>query len=89
MDMMRSQVSKAINIRNVKGMHPPIIKVDLHNQIPCSQKAFLENSKNRGKFIELLSKHLANDRHDIQNNNDNVDTLIASTATEYTKKQDK
>ena len=64
------------------------IKVDLHNQTSCSQKAFLKNSKSNAKFIELLSKHLANDGHDIRNSKDDADTLIVSTAIQYTKKQD-
>ena len=42
------------------------VKVDLHNQISCSQKALLKNSKNRAKFIELLSNYLSNDGHDIE-----------------------
>ena len=65
-------------------MHSPI-KVDLHNQISCSQKAFL---KNKAKFIELLSKHLGNDGHDIRNSKGDADTLIISAAIQYTKKQD-
>ena len=64
------------------------VKVDLHNQISCSQKAFLKNSKNKGKFIELLSNHLANDRHYIRNSKGDGDTLIVSTRIQYTKKQD-
>ena len=64
------------------------IKVDLHNQISCSQKAFLKNSKNKVKFIELLSRHLANDGHDIRNSKGDADALIISTAIQYTKKQD-
>ena len=42
------------------------VKVDSHNQISCSQKALLKNSKNRAKFIELLSNYLSNDGHDIE-----------------------
>ena len=44
-------------------------------------------SKNKAKCIELLLKQLANDGHDIRNNEDDADTLIVSIATEYTKKQ--
>ena len=64
------------------------IKVDLHNQSSCSQKAFLKNSKNKAKFSELLSKHLPNDGHGIWNSKSDADTLIVSTAIQYTKKQD-
>ena len=64
------------------------IKVDLHNQISCSQKAFLKNSKNKAKFIDLLSKQLANDGHDIRNSKGDADTLIISTAIQHAKKQD-
>ena len=64
------------------------IKVGLHNQISCSQNAFLKNSKNKAKFIELLSKHLANDEHNIRNSKGDAGTLIVSTAIQYTKKQD-
>ena len=64
------------------------IKVGLHNQISCSQNAFLKNSKNKAKFIELLSKHLANDEHNIRNSKGNAGTLIVATAIQYTKKQD-
>ena len=60
----------------------------MHNQISCSQKAFLKNSKNKGKFIELLSNHLANDRRYIRNSKGDADTLIVSTTIQYTKKQD-
>ena len=60
----------------------------MHNQISCSQKAFLKNSKNKGKFIELLSNHLANDGHYIRNSKGDGDTLIVSTRIQYTKKQD-
>ena len=35
------------------------VKVDLQNQVSCSKKALLKNSKNKAKFIELLSNHLA------------------------------
>ena len=62
------------------------IKVDLHNQISCSQKAFLQ--KQKSKFTELLSKHLADDGHDIRNSNGDADAPIVSTAIQYTKKQD-
>ena len=64
------------------------IKVDLQNQISCRPKAFLKNSKNKAKFFELLSKHLANDGHDIRNSKGDANTLIVSAATQYTKKQD-
>ena len=63
------------------------INVDLHNQILCSQKAFLKNSKNKAKFIELLSKHIVNDGLDIWNSIGDADTLIASAAIQYTEKQ--
>ena len=62
------------------------IKVDLHNPNSCSQQVFLKNSKNKAKFIELLSRHLANDGHDIRNSKGDADTLIVSTAIQYTKK---
>ena len=48
----------------------------------------MKNRKNKAKFIELLSKHLANDGHDIQKCKSDADTLILSTAIQYTKKQD-
>ena len=64
------------------------LKVDLHNQISCSQKSFSKNRNNKAKFVELLSRRLANDGHDIRNNKGDADTLIVSTATEYRKKQD-
>ena len=48
----------------------------------------MKNSKNKAKFIELLSNHLANDGHDIRNSKGDADTLIVSTAIQYTKKQD-
>ena len=63
------------------------IKVDLHNQISCSQKAFLKNSKNKPKLFNYLN-YLANDGHDIRNSKGDADTLIVSTAIQYTKKQD-
>ena len=62
--------------------------VDLHNQTSYSQKAFLKNSKNKAKFIELLSRHLANDGRDIRNSKGDADTLVVSAAIQYTKKQD-
>ena len=49
---------------------------------------FLKNSKNNARVIELLSRHLANDGHDIRNSKGDADTLIVSTASQYTKKQD-
>ena len=48
----------------------------------------MKNSKNKAKFTELLSRHLANDGHDIRNSKGDADALIISTAIQYTKKQD-
>ena len=48
----------------------------------------MKNSKNKAKFTELLSRHLANDGHDIRNSKGDADTLIVSTAIQYTKKQE-
>ena len=64
------------------------IKVDLHNHISCSEKAFLKNSKNKAKFIELLLRQLANGGHNIRNSKGDADTLIVSAVIQYTKKQD-
>ena len=48
----------------------------------------MKNSKNKAKFIELLSRHIANDGHDIRNSKGDADTLIVSAAIQYTKKQE-
>ena len=48
----------------------------------------MKNRKNKAKFIELLSKHLAYDGHDIQKCKGDADTLIILTAIQYTKKQE-
>ena len=54
------------------------IKLDLHNQkFHLVKKEFLKNSKSKAKFIELLSKHLANDGHDIRNSKGNADTQFS------------
>ena len=48
----------------------------------------MKNSKNKANFIELLSRHIANDGHDIRNSKGDADTLIVSAAIQYTKKQE-
>ena len=87
MHMMRSQISKTMNIRDVQGIHPPIQRLICTIIFHVVKKRFCRTAKTKQNLLNYFQDTLQMMDTIFETVGDG-DTLIVSTAIQYTKKQD-